>query len=161
PEERLGTGPLLTVPVRRWATRRLAPNGYLFTPCLTTCSALALIDQAAGVVSLAHFNGEEKPGDIAAMFGEMVQLGARNARVVAYLVGGQANSTAAGVYNCMEGLDCSGTCVALEVDRPAADCCAFGDGFVGVMIPEPPPAPAPRGRRFRFPRVRRFFKKIF
>jgi hypothetical protein len=161
PEERLATQPLAVVRQGHWVTRQLAPTGYLFTYSLASCTGLALIDPDAGVVSLAHFDGYQKSRDVAAMIGEMVQLGALNARIVAYLVGGETNQTAGGVYNCLDGQNYSGTCTLLEVDSQSADCCAFGDGFVGSMNPEPAPAPAPRGRRLRFAKVKRFFNKIF
>jgi Protein N-terminal asparagine amidohydrolase len=142
-------------------TRLLAPNGHLFTLGLASCTALALIDPAAGVVSLAHFDGSQTSRDVATMIQEMVAQGAQNDRIVAFLCGGLTNMTVAGVYNDLDGQNYTGTCTLLEVASEGADCCAFGDGFVGSLDPNPAPAPAPRGGRSRFGKLKGFFKKIF
>jgi hypothetical protein len=160
PEQRLATAPLAVVSQGRWETRQLAPTGYLFTMGMSSCTALALIDPVAQVVSLAHWDTSVSGQAIATMIQEMVALGAQNARIVAYLCGGQTNQTASLVYDCLQGSNYSGPCTLLEVDSSGADCCAFGDGFVGSMDPNPAPAPARRGGS-KLGKLKNRFKRIF
>jgi Protein N-terminal asparagine amidohydrolase len=141
-----------------WVTSSLSSAGFLYTSGLASCTGLALTDRHVHVASLAHFDGGETVEQVAKMLKEMEYLGARPAKITAYLVGGFANMTAAGVYNCLKGQNFSGEVILLELPVGSNDFYVFGNGTVGCSEPFDTASAPPPGLKAR---IKKALKKLF